>query len=387
MLPSVTISPRGEKRLRDGHLWVYRSDLARVEAQGGDAVAVQTARGRLVGHGLYSDRSKIALRLVTRGDRPLDRELWRERLEAALAFRKRLAIDATAYRLVHSEGDLLPSLVVDRYGPVLVVQALSQGMDRLLGDLTALLVEILAPSGILARHDVRARSLEGLDADVRVLHGDVPQRVAVKQGSIEYEVDVRSGQKTGLFLDQRENHLAARAYARGRTLDAFSYDGGFALQLAGAVSQVLAVDVSAEAMARLETNAARNHIGNVRARTVNVFDFLREAERAGERFDTIVLDPPGFAPSRSAVPKALGGYKEINLRALKLLEPGGTLVTCSCSYHVDEELFGRMLLEAAGDARAIVSIVERRTQARDHPVLLGVPETQYLKCWIVRKIA
>ena len=384
--PTVTISARGEKRLRGGHLWVYRSDVVAAEAAAGDAVVVRGRSGRPVGRALYSDRSQIAVRLVTRGDRPLDAALVRERLAQAIAFRERLAIDGDAYRLVHSEGDLLSSLVVDRYGDVLVVQALSQGMDRFLGEVVAFLAERLGPRGILARHDVRAREHEGLDRGVRVLHGEVPERVAVRQGAVTYEADLRAGQKTGLFLDQRENHLVTRGYARGRMLDAFSYDGGFALHAAAVCDEVVAVDVSADSAARLGRNAARHGV-RIDVRTANAFDFLREADRAGERFDTVVLDPPAFAPAKAAVPKALAGYKELNLRALKILAPGGVLVTCSCSYHVGDEAFAAMLLDAAVDARADVSVLETRTQSRDHPVLLGVPETRYLKCTILRKLA
>ncbi|MGH7821696.1 MAG: class I SAM-dependent rRNA methyltransferase [Candidatus Binatia bacterium] len=386
MQPSVVVSPKGEQRLRGGHLWVYRSDLADVRAERGDVVAVTARNGRLVGRAIYSDRSQIAIRLLTRDDRAVDEGFWRERLEAAIAFRRRLAIDATAYRLVHAEGDLLPSLVVDRYGEVLVVQALSQGIDRALPAIVAALVELCAPSGILARHDARARELEGLERKVEVLHGEVPATIVVREGAVELEVDPWKGQKTGLFLDQRENHAAARAFASGRLLDCFSYAGGFALQLARGTSKALAIDISEETVARLARNAARNGIANVEARVANAFDFLREAERRGDRFDTIVLDPPAFARTRASLPKALAGYKELNLRALRILAPGGALATCSCSYHVGEELFARMLEDAAADAHATMSVIERRGQSRDHPVLLGVPETGYLKCFVLRKL-
>ncbi|MGH7860105.1 MAG: class I SAM-dependent rRNA methyltransferase [Candidatus Binatia bacterium] len=386
MPPSVVVSPKGAERLRGGHLWVYRSDLADVRAEGGDVVAVTARNGRFLGHALYSDRSQIAIRLLARDDRSIDRAFWRERLETAIAFRRRLGIDATAYRLVHAEGDLLPSLVVDRYGDVLVVQALSQGMDRALPEIVAALVELCSPSGILARHDVRARDLEGLPQAVEVLHGEVAETLAIREEGIEFEVDPWKGQKTGLFLDQRENHAAAKPLVQGRVLDCFSYAGGFALHLAGGAAEVLAVDISEESVERTGRNAARNAFGKVEARVANVFDFLREAQQRSDRFDTIVLDPPAFARTRASLPKALGGYKEINLRALRILAPGGTLVTCSCSYHVDEDLFGGMLEEAAADARVTVGVVEKRGQSRDHPVLLGVPETRYLKCWIVRKL-
>ncbi len=384
--PAVAVSARGEERVRGGHPWVYRSDVRDVRAGAGDTVAVIGPRQRVIGRALFSERSQIALRMLTMGDVPAGPDLWRARIASAIAFRRSLGIDATACRLVHGEADLLPSLVVDQYGAYLVVQALSQGVERLLPDIVAVLVEQLHPAGILARHDLRVRQLEGLDSSVTLLHGEVPPAVAVRDGLVEYEVDLWHGQKTGLFLDQRENRAAARAYARGRLLDAFSYHGAFALQLAPACTSVVAVDVSQDAVAQVARNASRNGLAQVEARCANVFDELRRLERAGERFDTIVLDPPAFAKSRDAVDRAVAGYKEINLRALKVLEPGGTLVTCSCSYHVDEAMLGQIVYEASIDAHARVTVVEKRMQARDHPVLLGVPETYYLKCFILRKL-
>ena len=386
MEPTVVIGARGEERLRAGHLWVYRTDVAEAKASGGDTVLVLGPRARRIGRALYSDRSQIALRLLARGDVPGDLSLWRSRIEAAVSFRTSLAINATAYRLVHGEGDLLPSLVVDRYGEYLVVQALSQAVDRLLPELTRVLVELLSPSGILARNDSKVRGLEGLEERVETLHGRVPPAIDVHESGIEYAVDPWKGQKTGLFLDQRENRDAAGLYAAGRLLDCFSYHGGFALRLASRCPDVTALDISEEAVGRILENAARNRQPHVRARAVNAFDELRRLERSGERFDTIVLDPPAFAKNKAAVPRALAGYKEINLRALRLLSPGGHLVTCSCSYNVDEATFGEVVHEAAVDAQARVTVVEKRMQSRDHPVLLGVPETYYLKCFILRRV-
>jgi len=387
MEPTVTITARGESRLREGHLWVYRADIADARASAGDVVRVLGTRGRLLGSAFYSDRSQIALRLVIAGDRPADLALWRERIHAAVAFRDALAIDATAYRLIHGEADLMPSLVVDRYADALVVQALSQAADRLLPDLVPLLVEVTGASGVLARNDPRVRELEGLDRRVELLYGEVPEQVRVREGAIEYDADLWHGQKTGLFLDQRENRAAAAGYAHGRLLDCFSYHGGFALGLASRCPEVTAIDVSDAAVDRIRANAARHGLNHVQALAANVFDELRRREQAGERYGTIVLDPPAFAKAKASVAKALAGYREINLRALKLLEPGGYLVTCSCSYHVNEAMFGQVLHEAALDARARVTVVEKRMQARDHPVLLGMPETYYLKCLILRKMA
>ena len=386
MTPTVVISTRGEERLQSGHPWIYRADVANVRAEAGDIVQIRSPRGRTLGSALYSDRSQIALRLLSYGEAPADIGLIRRRLESAIAFRQSLAIDATAYRLVHGEADLLPSLIVDRYGDYLVVQTLSQGMDRLMPALTPMLAELLQPRGILARNDPRARVLEGLEQRVEVVSGDLPESVTVTETGIEYDVDLRRGQKTGLFLDQRENRAAAAAYARGRLLDCFSYNGGFALVLGRSCDETIAIDVSEDAVTRVRQNAARNGVV-VDARVGNVFDELRGLDRLVERFDTIVLDPPAFAKNKAAVSNARAGYKEINLRALKLLNPGGTLITCSCSYHVNEAAFAEIVYEAAVDAQAHVTVVEKRMQGRDHPVLLGVPETYYLKCFILRKIA
>jgi 23S rRNA (cytosine1962-C5)-methyltransferase len=384
MTPIVVISARGEERLRSGHPWIYRSDVVDVRSNGGDVATVKGRRGRVLGRALYSDRSQIAIRIIDVGDRP-DEGWLRRRLETAIAFRESLRIDASAYRLVHGEADLLPSLVVDRYGDCLVVQALSQAMDRLLPEVVEILNDVLRPRGILARNDPRARVLEGLEQRVEVLSGEIPDRVQVTELGVTYAVDLRHGQKTGLFLDQRENREAAARYARGRLLDCFSYQGGFALALARHCRETIAIDVSADAVDRVRENAAGNGVA-IDARVGNVFDELRGQERLGERYDTIVLDPPAFAKNKAAVPNALAGYKEINLRALKLLNPGGILITCSCSYNVNEALFADVVYEASVDAQSRVTVLEKRMQGRDHPVLLGVPETYYLKCLILRTL-
>jgi len=387
MEATVTASPRGEERIRNGHLWIYRTDIVNSNAAAGDVVRVVAQGGRFLARALFSDQSQITLRVVTQRDVPVDKEFWRARLNQALSFRASLGIDATAYRLVHGEGDLIPSFVVDRYGDYLVVQALSQATDRLLPDFTALLVEMANPLGILARNDPRVRLLEGLEQKVDLLHGVVPDTIGVREGKIEYDIDPYHGQKTGAFLDQRENRQAAAQYVSGRVLDCFSYAGGFALQLAPRANELTALDISEDATAALARNAERNHLRNISARTTNVFDELRALEKIGKKYDVIVLDPPAFAKSKAAIPKALSGYKEINLRALKLLNPGGFLITCSCSYHVNEASFAEVIFDAALDARTEVSVVEKRMQGRDHPVVLGMPETYYLKCFILRKLA
>ncbi|MEO6212322.1 MAG: class I SAM-dependent rRNA methyltransferase [Vicinamibacterales bacterium] len=386
-MPDVRVTKRGEDRVESGHPWIYRSDIAEARADAGATVRVVGPRGRVLGDALYSDRSEITIRMLTRGDVRADRALWRARLQQAIQFRASLGIDATAYRLVHGEADLMPSLIVDRYGDYLVVQALSQGVDRLMPQITELLNEIASPLGILARNDPRVRLLEGLEQGVSVLSGTVPPSIEVREGGVEFVVDPYHGQKTGLFLDQRENRVAAARYGRGRMLDAFSYNGGFALALAPQCESVAAIDISEDAVARIRSNAARNGLANIEARAMNVFDELRELERRGETFDTIVLDPPAFAKNKGAVAKALSGYKEINLRALKILTPGGYLITCSCSYNVGEAEFANVLASATADARADVAVVERRMQGRDHPILMTVPETYYLKCFILRKLS
>ncbi len=385
--PTATITRKGADRVRAGHPWIYRSDVSELHAEPGAVVEVRDGRGALLGRALCSTESQITLRMLTRDARAVDRDFWRARLQAALAVRDRLQLDATAMRLVHGEADLLPSLIVDRYADVLVVQTLSQGTDAHRDLIVELLVELLQPRGVLLRNDPKVRTLEGLPQEVVLAYGDVPEHVEVREGPITYVVDPWHGQKTGSFLDQSENHAAAATYARGRALDAFSYHGGFALRMAPQVEHVIALDASADAVAAIAANASRHGFGNVEAREANVFDALREFERGDERFDTIVLDPPAFAKHKGALPKAISGYKDINLRALRLLRPGGHLITCTCSAHVDEGTFGGIVLSAATDAQVPVVVVEKRMQARDHPVLLSVPETYYLKCFVLRRAA
>jgi len=383
----VIVSKRGESRVRSGHPWIFKSDVARAAGVApGSVVRVLGPTGRPLGFAFFSAQSEITLRMIERGD-TLSPTFVRDRLLAARAWREAIAPGVEALRLVHGEGDGLPSLIVDRYGEYLVVQTLSQATDARKAEIVAGLVEIFRPRGILERNDPRVRAHEGLASQVGVLHGEVPETVTVSENGVRLEADLWRGQKTGLFLDQRENHAMAREYARGRVLDGFTYNGGFGLAVAAKADEVLAVDVSTEAVARVQRNATLNGVTNVTAREANVFDLLHELDGRGERFDTVILDPPAFAKSKSAVEKARRGYKEINLRALKLLRPGGCLITCSCSYHVHEGDLEGILADAAADAGATVSVVEKRRQARDHPILLGVPETYYLKCFVLRKLA
>lgn len=385
MNQNIIITQRGAERARSGHLWIYKSDVRKAEGiAGGSIVSVKDERGRFVGQALYSDRSEISLRLLTLMDEKIDREWWRTRLRAAAQRRAGIVEDANAYRLVYSEGDLLPSLIVDVYDDVLVLQTLSQGTDALKEMLVELLVEELKPRAIVERNDVRVREFEGLETRVGVLYGDAPDEIEIVQHGVRFLVHPLGGQKTGSFLDQRENRLAARRLAKGRALDCFTFNGAFALHLAPVCESVLGLDISPDAVRAAERNAELNEAHHVEFREANVFDALREMEAGGVRFDTIVLDPPAFAKNRASVRAAARGYKEINLRALKLLNTGGVLVTCTCSYHMSEQMFLEIIVDAARDARRRVQLVEKRMQASDHPVLFGMPETYYLKCVIAR---
>lgn len=390
MTPHAVVSRRGAERLRTGHPWIYRSDIVEARADRGDIVRV-TERGRPLGWAYWSSESQIALRMIATGPgaMPEERAFVDARVRAAAAYRTSLQIDATAWRVVHAESDGLPATVVDRYGDGadswFVVQTLAQGADRRLPLLVDALVAQFQPRGILARNDPKVRALEGLDPSVEVVYGEVPDRVLVREGAVTFAADLRAGQKTGLFLDQRDNHAAAARYARGEALDAFTYNGGFGLAMARRADRVLALDSSAAAVAATAANARANGLTNVETREANVFDELRELEIAGRSFDTICLDPPAFAKTKASIEKAAGGYKEINLRALRLLKPGGHLLTCSCSYNIDEALFVDILRSAVADARAQAWVMEKHGQASDHPALITVPETSYLKCVVLRK--
>jgi len=383
---SVVISPRGVERLRSGHLWVYRSDVRSAQAEPGAIVRLTDERGRYQGRAFYSDKSQISIRLLTGEDVPIDRAFLTERLRRAAAYRERVVEHSEAFRVVYSEADLLPSLIVDRYGDYVVIQTLSQATERLKGLIVEILVDLLSPKGIVERNDPKVRMLEGLDQRVGVLHGEVPAEVQVRENNVSFLYDLLKGQKTGSFLDQRENHWAARRYAFGEVLDCFSYDGGFALTVADRATQVEAVEMAPAAIQIARRNQDLNSLANVQFREGNTFDVLKEYDEAGRRFQMVILDPPAFAKNRDSVPAAQRGYKEINLRALKLLQPDGYLITCSCSYHISEALFLQLIAEAANDARRNVVVVERRTQARDHPILLTMPETHYLKCLILKVI-
>jgi len=384
--PPVTVSRRGAERLAGGHLWVYRTDVEKVAAgvEPGDVVAIRDGRGRFLGKAFWSARSQISLRLVTREDEPVDEAFLAERLASAMALRERVFGGEPFVRLVHGEADLLPGLVVDRYGDVAVLQTLVPATDRRKSLLADLLWRALPLRAVVERNDVRVRELEGLPQQKGVLRGDEPGPVDLVEGEVRMRLDVLGGQKTGAFLDQRENHLRVAGYARGACLDCFSYAGGFALQLARRAERVVAVEMQAPALALLRENVARNRASNVEVVEANAFDLLRDEAEKEPAWDLVVLDPPAFAKNKAALPAARRGYKEINLRALRILKPGGVLFTASCSYHLSAEALEAIVLDAASDAGRRVQLLERRGAGRDHPVLLGVPETQYLKALVVR---
>jgi len=375
--------------VRSGHLWIYRSDIRGVPtADSGSVVRVVDVRGRFLAWAHYGAESEIALRLLSRqAEDRIDRTFWKERLSHAIAWRQTIAGESESCRLVHAEGDGLPGLIVDRYRDALVLQTLTRGMESLKGMWVELLGEALSPRCIIERNDVRVRQLEGLALTRGLLTGELPANgQEITENGLRFEVDLLEGQKTGAFLDQRENRAAAERYAHGRGLDCFTFYGSFALHIARRCDKVTAIDLSAAALDRARRHAALNELPHVQFVEANVFDQLRLYDDAGERFETIVLDPPAFARNRSAVAGALRGYKEINLRAMRLLSPGGILVTCSCSHHISEPLFLETLMEAAADAGRAFQILERRSQPRDHPALLTVPETNYLKCVILRRL-
>jgi 23S rRNA (cytosine1962-C5)-methyltransferase len=374
--PTVRVNRKAATRILHGHPWIFLSDIVETgQAQPGDVVKVVDERNRALCQAHYSSTSQITLRRLPD---PLD---WRAALAAAAQFRERYVSETDAYRLVHAEGDFLPALIVDRYGDYFALQALNQGMDRATPQIVEALVELFHPKGIVARNDAAVRTQESLPRESRVLYGELPEEIAIGMNGLVFHVDLQHGQKTGIFLDQRENYVAAARYARGRALDCFTSSGGFALHMAARCDHVEGVDSSERALDAARRNQAANGIANVQFREADVFDLL-SGQAPEKRYDTIVLDPPAFAKSRKQLERALGAYKEINLRALKVLNSGGILVSCSCSHHVSEaELLG-VVAQAAVDTRRTLRILERRTQSQDHPILLTVPETHYLKCLV-----
>lgn len=383
-MQEIRVTKRGAERWTQGHPWIFASDVTSDEGSAGVAT-VSDHRGKAIGKALYSPASEIRVRLLDRRpEATIDQTWWRERITRALA--RRGPIDASAYRVVHGEGDGLPSLIIDRYDRWVVVQILSAGLETCRSDIVAAVLDVLAPEGILARHDPNVRRREGLPQEIVLLYGTVPEDLRVREGPIEYLAAPWSGQKTGAFLDQRINRLKAGQLmpAGGRGLDCFSYHGSFALHLARQARSVVAMDVSAEALTRGQANAGLNGFTNLTWLEADAFEGLRDLDRAKERFDVVVVDPPAFAKNKGSVHQALKGYKDINLRAIRLVSPGGHLVTASCSYHVRWPEFLGMLAEAAADSGRRVTLVEHLTQPSDHPEVLTIPETGYLKGAVLR---
>jgi len=380
------VTARGAERWTRGHPWIYRSDVAAAPEAAG-LVSVYDPRDKFVGQALFSPRSEIQLRLLERTERTIDVTWWREKVVSCLA--RRAAIDASAYRVVHAEGDGLPSLIVDRYDRWVVAQLLSAGLETRRDDLFAAIVEVLQPEGILLRHDNASRQREGLSSGVELVMGEVPQSIDVREGAVHYYAAPWSGQKTGAFVDQRPNRMLLGAEARtgGRGLDCFAYHGSFALHLAARCASVVALDSSADALERGKQNAQLNGFENISWTQGDAFDLLRDFDRGRERFDAIALDPPAFAKSRSSVPQALKGYAEVNRRAMRILAPGGVLMTASCSHHVRRADFLDMLSAAAADSGRGLVLEQVLGQGVDHPELLTVPETGYLKGALIRALA
>src|SRR5580658_9124193 len=380
----VRVNRKAARRVASGHPWIFESDVVDKEgAEPGAAVKVVNLAGKALGTAHFSAASQIALRMLSRDVEEIDREFFAQRLAAAEAHRRRVAPGVDAYRVVYGEGDLLPALVVDRYANYLVLQTLNQGMDAAREWIVASLVELFSPRGIVARNDAAVRAREALPLESGVIYGEVPDTVEFGMNGLRLRADLLHGQKTGAFLDQRENYTAAARYARGKALDCFTCTDGFALHISPVCDSVEALDSSGAALAVAGRNAALNGISNIEFREADVFVLLAAYSSARRRFDTVILDPPAFAKSRSTLEGAIGAYKEINLRALRMLDPGGILITCSCSQRLTEAAFLELLAEAALDAGRQLRVLERRTQALDHPILLTVPETHYLKCLIL----
>jgi 23S rRNA (cytosine1962-C5)-methyltransferase len=387
-MSTLTLAPGKDKRLTAGHPWIYRTEIAHIDGDPtpGAIALVKDQRGHVLGQAMINVRSQITGRLLSRMEEPIDEPFVERRIREALARAGRSPRGADACRVVFGEGDRLPGLIVDRYGDLVVMQILTAGMERLRDPIVRVLRRVVEPRAIYERSDGSARKLEGLDLRTGFAWGSGDTGVWIREDDLAFFVEVALGQKTGFFLDQRENRAAVRRLARGReVLDCFCYSGGFAVSAAaGGAASVVGLDVSAEALAWAERSADRNGLaGRCAFTTVNVFDQLRTFARERRHFALVILDPPAFTKGRDALAGALRGYNEINLRAMKLLSPGGILMTCSCSYHVDTPVFLDMLRSAAADARREFRLLEIRTQARDHPILLAAKETQYLKCVIL----
>lgn len=383
-MAKVIIRKGAHHRIENGHPWVYQTEVDTIEGEfePGDIVDVLNARQRFIGRGYINPRSQILVRILTREQEAIDREFFKRRIEAAWRYRQRFLSEPDYCRLIFGEADFLPALIVDKFGPVLVIQTLALGIDGYKDMIVSLLDELFMPEGIYERNDVPVRELEGLDQRKGYLKGEFSTTIRVQENGIPFWADIASGQKTGFFYDQRENRRMLKFFAKGaEVLDCFCHTGSFSVHAAlyGAKS-VTGVDISSQAVELAQRNADLNNVGDrCDFQTANAFDILRKQSDEKRKYDVVILDPPAFSKSRGSLEGAVRGYKEINLRGLKLLRPGGFLVTCSCSYHIDRELFSAVVVDAARDAKRVIRQVDYRGQAKDHPTLPGAPETNYLK--------
>lgn len=383
----IKITKKGLAWHRSSHPWIYRDDLEKTEEElSGRIVSVADYTGKFLGKAFYNHKSKIALRFITTQDIEIDKDFWAERIKYAIAHRKKVVTNANAYRIAHAEADHLPSLIIDRYGEHLAIQTLSAGMDRIKNTVVDILIELLKPESIVARNDTAMRTLEGLPEEKDVLYGKPPKTIEVYEGEVKYLIDILNGQKTGAYLDQRENRIASEIYAKGKALDCFAYQGLFSLHIARYADEVTAVDSSAQAIEMIKENAKLNKLANIKTKKGNVFDGLKSYQKEARQFDLIILDPPAFAKSKRDLEAAARGYIDINFRAMKLLSKGGHLITCSCSYNLSEGGFYEIIKEALKESKREARLVEKRIQPQDHPILINFPESNYLKCLILEML-
>ena len=385
--PSLKITKKGAAWFRTGHPWIYRDDLERNDPSlSGAIVSVQDGSGNFLAKAFYNEKSKIALRLIAYENIAIDAAFWRKRISERIGYRNRIVKDASAYRIAHSEADGLPSLIIDKYGDCLSIQTLSLGMDNIKDTIAEILVDLLKPKSVVARNDSAMRRFEGLEEKKEILYGKPPEKIEVNEGKIKYLVDVINGQKTGAYLDQRENHIASERYSKGKVLDCFSYQGLFSLHMALAADEVTAVDSSGPALETLKENAKLNGLTNIKTFEGKTSETLKAFQKEERQFDFIVLDPPAFAKSKKDIQSAARGYMDINFRAMKLLKRGGHLMTCSCSYNLSEGQFLDIIVEALYESRRQARLIEKRLQPLDHPVLLNFPESNYLKCLVLEML-
>jgi 23S rRNA (cytosine1962-C5)-methyltransferase len=385
--PAVRISKKGAAWHRTGHPWIYRDDIIKPDASlSGKIVSVLDERGAFLGKAFFNDISKISLRFITNEDADINAGFWKKRLSRRLEYRKNTVGDSEAYRISHAEADGLPSLIIDRYGEHLCMQTLSLGMDNVKNTIVEILIELLKPRSIIARNDSAMRKFEGLAEQKEVLYGEPPEKIELREGKIKYLIDIMNGQKTGCYLDQRDNHIASEKYSGENALDCFAYQGLFSLHMAMTAREVIAVDSSAKALEGLKENAALNRLTNIKTEEGKVSEVLKSYQRQERQFDLIVLDPPAFAKSKKDLDSAARGYIDLNFRAMKLLVKGGRLMTCSCSYNLSEGQFMQVINEALNESRRQARLVEKRLQPLDHPILLNFPESNYLKCLVLEML-